>query len=480
MRFSRAFAALYLLALPIGEAAAHHVDPFEVVQEIFETFKKNNDYPETRAMFSRAMRDAAHDGKLDPDFGIVYAMYSDLTRYDGNPAFALQLADEGLALLVNAPQPDEDMRNSLLVSRAYALAELGRYREAIESVTITAVWMGERFGEKERAGLETAAREWAEAAAGTDAGGTKLPSAVQLSVELLDKAEEAYRRHDTQATIMLASRAMLPEGTNIKPVDVAYQNARAQMLLGTAYSFEGRRDLAMTALRRAADLIAAEPWEGKAEARLLEAFRDDPKTWEMLRSIFSQIAALAAAANQPALGTAALDTLQDFVTEPEHRFVLLSQRAALALGQDDIAGARRIFADAEAEALASGDARNAALARLYSSVVRLEISSGDPAGAEVAAVLAAAGAYADMPDADMQNAEYMLTTAIRMVVNKTGSTAAIMPYARRALDIFKRRQQSFADYDAAQESTRRSNRRFLEIFIRGTYDEANPEVTGAQ
>src|SRR5690606_9123330 len=53
-----------LLALPAGAVAAHHIDPFEAVQEIFETFRKNNDYPETRAMFSRLLRDAAHDGKL--------------------------------------------------------------------------------------------------------------------------------------------------------------------------------------------------------------------------------------------------------------------------------------------------------------------------------------------------------------------------------------------------------------------------------
>lgn len=471
MRFFRALAAASLLAGSAGSAAAHHVDPFEVVQQIYEKFKNGASYPETRAMFSRLLRDAAHDGKLDADFGIVYAMYSDLTRYDGNPAFALQLADEGLALLVNAPQPDEDMKNSLLVSRAYALAELGRYQEAIDSVTITAVWMGERFGEKNRTDLEAAAKGWAEAAG---AGGASLPSAVQLSVDLLNKAQDAYDRQDTQSAIMLASRGMLPEGTNLEKASVAFQNARAQMILGTAYAFEGRGALAMTALRRAADLLAGEPWDGKSKAQLLAAIRDDRNTWNVPWSVFSQIAGLASAAGQMELSAAALDTADEFATSPDNHFLLLSQRAALALGRDDFAGAQKTFADAEAQALASGDARNAALSRFYSAVAKLQAGDGDPAGPDGEAVLKVATAYADLPDAALQNAEYALTTAVRMVVDKTGSTAAAMPYARRAFEVFRQRQQAYANYDAAQESGRRSSRRFLEVFIGGAYDEANP------
>ena len=467
----RALSLACLLVLPAGAAAAHHIDPFEAVQEIFETFRKNNDYPETRAMFSRLLRDAAHDGKLDADFGIVYAMYSDLTRYDGNPAFALQLADEGLALLLNAPQPDEDMKNSLLVSRAYALAELGRYQEAIDSVTITAVWMGERFSPKHRADLEAAAKAWA-GAAGAD--GAQLPSAVQLSIDLLEKAEEAYRQNDTQTAIMLASRGMLPEGTNLKRIDVAYQNARAHRALGMAYAFEGRRELAMSALRRAADLLSVEPWDGRSKARLIPAITEDRDTWNLPWSIFSEIAGQAALAGQLQLSIAALDTAEDFAVSQENRFSVLSQRAALALGQDDFDAAQKTFADAEAQARASGDALNAALARYGGAVVTLQAGGGEPDGADGNAVLEAAAAYADMPGATPQNAENVLTTAIRMVVDKTGSTAGTMPYARRALELFRQRQQAVANYDAAQESSRRTGRRFLEMFISGAYEEMHP------
>ncbi|MGN6304539.1 MAG: hypothetical protein ACTHNH_06975, partial [Mesorhizobium sp.] len=54
--------------------------------------------------------------------------------------------------------------------------------------------------------------------------------------------------------------------------------------------------------------------------------------------------------------------------------------------------------------------------------------------------------------------------------------AAAMPYARRAMEVFRQRQQAYANYDAAQESGRRASRRFLEVFIGGAYDEAQTKA----
>lgn len=176
------FRAVALLAAAVLASPSHadHVDPYAAVDKAFSQFKNGGSYQEARAIFSQALRDGRHDGKLDPDFAILYALYSDLTRYDGNPAFALQLADEGIALALTEVPVDDDVKNSLLVSRAYALADLGQYEQAVESVAITALWMGKRFGDKQRADLEAMAKGWAEqgAAAGGDG---KFPSAVQLS-----------------------------------------------------------------------------------------------------------------------------------------------------------------------------------------------------------------------------------------------------------------------------------------------------------
>ena len=121
MRFIRT--TLLIAASLASPARADHIDPYDTVQKIYESFKAGGSYQESRAMFSQALRDARHDGKLDPGFAILYAMYSDLARYDGNPAFALQLADEGIALTLTEVPPDENLKNTLLVSRAYALAQ---------------------------------------------------------------------------------------------------------------------------------------------------------------------------------------------------------------------------------------------------------------------------------------------------------------------------------------------------------------------
>ena len=193
-------------------------------------------------MFSQALRDARHDGKLDPGFAILYAMYSDLARYDGNPAFALQLADEGIALTLTEVPPDENLKNTLLVSRAYALAELGQYQQAVEGVAITALWMGEHFGDKARTDLEAMARGWAGQAA-VAGGDGKFPSAVELSIDLLKKADDALNARDTRTALTLASRATLPENTALAPEDVAFMNARAHSVSGQAYAYEGRQRL---------------------------------------------------------------------------------------------------------------------------------------------------------------------------------------------------------------------------------------------
>jgi tetratricopeptide (TPR) repeat protein len=466
----RLAAALLLSAFP-GLAFADHIDPYEVAEQAATAFKNGGSYAEARAMFSQALREAAHDGKLDQGFAIVYAMYSDLTRYDGNPAFALQLADEGIALVQSAPQPDEQMKNALMVSRAYALADLGQYQQAVDAVAITAIWMGERFGEKSRTDLEAMARGWAEQAAAAGLS-VALPSAVQLAVDLAAKAEEAFNAQDTQTAITLASRAMLPEGTGLSKPEMDYHNARTQMIVGAAYSFEGRHQPALVALRRAADLLSVGAWDGKAKAELRPEVRNSSATDAVAWSTFSFLASAAGDAGDWPLAQAALDTAAEFATTPERRFSLLSQQAGAAFASKDYGKAEATFRRGEVDALAAGDATNAALARLYIAVARLAGSDGKPEGTADDELLQAAAAGADAVGEDLQMAEYMLTTAVRMVADKTGAYTDAMPAARRAFEVFKQRQKQIAGYEAAQESSRRERRRFLEIFIAGAYEEA--------
>ncbi|MBE0695099.1 MAG: hypothetical protein IH590_18635, partial [Aquamicrobium sp.] len=250
MRLLRPFAAvlLFFAAFP---AAAGHVDPYEAMQDAMQAYNNNERYADARAVLSKALREAAHGGSLDPVYAVLYAMYADTARFDGNPSFALQLTDEGLALALSAPEPDADVKNMLLVSRAYALADLGRYAEAIETVRITALWMGERFGPDNRRALEDEAAAWDERLAGEDPKVANAPVA-ELAIKLLDQAQEALNAYDTARAITLASRAILPDGTAVGSTDVLYINARAQTLVGAAYGVEGRPAAAVAALRRVA------------------------------------------------------------------------------------------------------------------------------------------------------------------------------------------------------------------------------------
>ena len=452
-------------------AHADHVDPYAAVDKAFTLFKDGGTYQESRAIFSQALRDGRHDGKLDPDFAILYALYSDLTRYDGNPAFALQLADEGIALALTEVPVDDDVKNSLLVSRAYALADLGQYQQAVESVAITAIWMGKRFGDKERKDLEAVARGWAEQAA-ADGGDGKLPSAVQLSIDLLKKADDALAARDTRTALALASRATLPDGTSLVEADVAFMNARAHSIAGLAYAYEGRSRLAFIALRRAADLVAAEPWDGKSTPRLREdVAREDG--WKILAwTVFSHLASAAVGVGELDTAQAAIETASPYAVTPADRFSMLAQQAGVAFMADDYASAIEVFLRGEREAKAAGDAENAALAGLYVAIARLFIAPEDSNTVEQEALLKAASHAADVAAGDPQMVEYVLTTAVRAVAHR-GSVAAALPLARRAFAVFQERQKAMAGYEAAQASGRRERRRFLEMLIAGEYAAAN-------
>lgn len=465
------------LALSTVPASAHHIDPYELAEKAAKAYEANDSYPEVRAMFSQALRDARHDGKLDPGFAIVYAMYADLTRFDGDASFALQLADESIALTLTENPPDENMRNSLLVSRAYALADLGRYQEAVESVAITALWMGERFGDKARTELEATAKGWAEQAGVSSGVDTKLPPAVDLATDLLEQAQEALTMRDTRTALMLSSRALLPAGTGMRRIDVDYLNARGHLVMGVAYFQEGRHGLAIVALRRAADLLSVEPWDGKSKALLRPEVLNDEKSSTNAWHVFSYMSTVAQALNDWDLVAAAVDSSEQFANMPSRRFSLLSQRSTIAFQARNYAEAEAIMRRSEVAAVESGDALNAALARMYVGIVRLAAASGTPsASAEGAELVRLAEAAVTAAGDDLQMREFILATATKMAVQTQSSNATVLPLARHGFETFRDRQKAMAGYDAGQQASRRDRRQFLEMLIAGEYAEAGKKA----
>ncbi|HHZ08645.1 MAG TPA: hypothetical protein GX405_07695 [Rhizobiales bacterium] len=459
-------AALFILvAFP---AAAGHVDPYKVMEEAAQAYGKSERYADARAVLSKALREAAHAGSLDPVYAILYAMYADTARFDGNPSFALQLTDEGLALALSAPEPDTDVKNMLLVSRAYALADLGRYAEAIGTVRITALWMGERFGAEHRKELEDEAAVWAQKLAGDDPNVAGAP-VVELAVTLLDQAREALDAYDTARAIMLASRAILPDGTAVGGTEVLSINARAQTLVGVAYGIEGRPAAAVTALRRVAEILCAGPWDGKRPAALLPAVRENPAIRDVAWDSFSYLASNAVAVGEPDLALAALATVEDLADNPARRFALMVQRAGVIFSRKDYREAERIFVATGRDAEAVGDRLNASLADFYLAIARLYLAAGDDVATAREALVTAARRAADIAGSDLQMRQYVLTTATRMLFMRSFDHMDALPLAEPAFQAFKARQAALGGYDSGQEAARRDQRSFLDIYVGANY-----------
>lgn len=466
MRPAAILLASVMLAAPA--AHAHHVDPYEVIDRAFQAFDGGKNYDAARGVLSSGLRDAPHNGKLDPTFALVLAVYSDLVRNQDDPSFALQLAEQGLALVVGAPEPDEEVKNALLVSRAYALADLGRYREAIETATITALWLGERFGPEAREGLEAEARGWAqEEDPGPDG---KVPSALQTAFDLLKQAQDALAANDTAAAIMLASRAVLPEGSGLETGAVRTVNAWSRQLTGIAYAVEHRNREAIAMLRGAVDLLAEEPWDGRSRPKLREGLTGEGARY-LVWNIFIRLAQTTLEVGDSELGAAALDIAQDYVSTPADRYALLVQRAALLMHSADLAEVERAFAAGEAEARAAGDEENAALARFYASVVRLRAASRASAmDSEGREMLDRAREAADAAGGNLRQVEYILTSAVWQAVVNSVPYQIVLPVAREAFAAFRRRQAEMAGYDSGQEAARRERRRFLESYLDTLYE----------
>jgi len=443
-----------------GPAAAHHVDPFDTVDRAFAAYQDRESYADARAVLSAALREAPHDGRLDPSFGIVYAIYADTARFEGDAAFSLQLADEGLALVDTAAEPDTEIRNALVISRAYALAELGRYAEAVDEATIAALWLEQRFGAKARADLETEIRGWL-AMKDTEA----LPSVAQAAADLLQKAETALVAGDTSVAIALASRAILPDNSGLGRGAERLVNAWCRSVTGAAYGVEGRHRDAVATLHEAVNLLSNEPWDGLTIVALypgLVTELADKVVWD----VFIRLGSSALFVEDLALADAALRNVADYATTPKLQYSLLVQRAAILLRSGDLAAVAALFRESERAAEAAGNPLNAALARFYASVAEMRQGPKVPDAPGVAAVLEAARAAANASGDDLVQVEYILTAAVRLAVGHAPAFRQALPVSNAAFAAFEQRQATMRSYEAGQEAVRRDRRRFLETHVR--------------
>jgi len=463
MRALRSLCMTLAMSMWLQPAAAHHVDPYEVIDRAFSAYKEREDYSEVRAVFSAALRDAPHSGKLDPEFALLYALYSDSTRYDGNPSFALLLAEEGLALANSVAEPDIEVRNTLIISRAYALADLGRYEEAAKDATLASVWLEKRFGEQARADLESEVKKWT-----TMIDGADLPSVAELAIELLEKADDALVAGDTGTAISLASRALLPDASGLSNGAVRLVNAWVKSVVGAAYGVEGRHYPAAVTLLDAVNLLSAEPWNGRDIITVHQDIGTELSE-RIVWDVFIRLAASAVFIDELEIAEAALLNVEPYATTPEARYSLLVQRASVLMQSKDYAAVEKVFHDSEEAAIAAGNEENALLARFYALTMKVR-QQDEPDAASVEAMLQAAMQAAEAARNSIAQVEYILTTATRLAVNLALAYDQTLTVSRAAYAAFLERQASMATYEAGQEAARRDRRRFLETHVGLLYE----------
>ena len=449
-------------------AVAHHIDPTDVVTHAFQTFKETGDNKAVRALFSKALREGAHDGVLDPSFALIFAMYADISRFEGDPSFAMEISQRGLDLLMTDENHDPNVRNALLVSQAYALAELGRYEAAIEQARIQVVWMASEFGQSQADGFQAEIAGWEQKAKASDAD-YQLPSVAALSTKLLDQARDALDADDTAKAMTLAARALVPAGTGLSEQAVKLLNVRAHTISGSAYAKEGRDVNAMAAYQRAVDLVLREPWSS-GSPKFDEEFLSQAAGPDMVWELFSGIAA---SAPDQAIAASALKVASGFADTPSRRTAVLFQQAGTAFQAKDYSGAERDFLAGMTNARDAGDQQTASLAEFYLAIAHLFLARpADSAKADSPQVRALADAADKAVQAygdDAFMADYILSTAARLSYYFRLDYKDIGPLADKALAAFLKRQALLSGYEAGQLSSRAERRSFLEIYIGAQY-----------
>ncbi|QLQ20289.1 MAG: hypothetical protein HZT43_19360 [Exiguobacterium profundum] len=90
---------LLCLALALPAAAAELPDPGAVIDRAMK-LSAEDDMDGAYEALAEGLQAARNAGELAPDWGIVFAIMTDMVRnFRENPAYALMLAEEGLAVV---------------------------------------------------------------------------------------------------------------------------------------------------------------------------------------------------------------------------------------------------------------------------------------------------------------------------------------------------------------------------------------------
>lgn len=243
-----------LMALPA--MAAELPDPNDVVDRALE-LGQADDMEGAYEVLAEGLQAARNAGDLPPDWGIVFALMTDMVRnFRENPAYALMLAEEGLAVVAPNAGQAQDIIGILNTSRSYALADLGRLDEAVQVGRLTEPQLRANLGDKVADDYLAEIAAWEAGATTKESGVSPMALAGRSRVEALAALDEG----DYARALTLAAQAMLPEGTQLPLDEVRLNNADAMRLTGRALYGMGRKDEALDALLLGAAFALGSEW----------------------------------------------------------------------------------------------------------------------------------------------------------------------------------------------------------------------------
>ncbi|WP_226779246.1 hypothetical protein [Oceaniglobus trochenteri] len=466
-----------VLALSVSMARAQDDDiprNFDAVMEAVGEALQSGDSEAPFVVLNRAIRTARAEGRLTPDWSIFFAMAADFIRNDrGNPAFALALTEEGLALIAGDPSQD-DFAAALRVSGAYALADLGRMDEAVARARLALPLFRDTFGEDAAEELEGYVALWAEGQ--LSAFNT---SALELARDALERARSQADEGAHGMAISLAGAALLPPGGNLDAGTLRAVNAEAEVIIADSLRALGRTQDAANAYLRAISHLAQAPWQPGADA-VWWPEADEPEGADLLANAFHRLAGLAISAGASDLAIAALEQSQPFSRSTDAQITGMLYQAVLAGRDGDTDRALAIIAQSRARALDEGETATVIMADFYAAQVSLFAALLKDSHADPSALIAAGEAALAHGQATGNLDETAILGDMARHLSRTDDTRAALDYARRSLIRRRALLAGGAGQDSGfgRQEARRAQRGALETFLRTAHDaaaQADPE-----
>ncbi|PSL19195.1 hypothetical protein [Shimia abyssi] len=462
------FLAALFTCLTLTMTAAAQTTLDETMAELEGLFERGASEEEIGNYLAEMLRMTKASGVIDPDLSIFYAMLADHLRLSANnPAYALQVAEDGLALIAGNPA-QLDFQATLLASRAYALADMGRFVDAHDALMLAIPTLALTFDEDAIAGYRADAEKWAE---GQLSASNR--SALDIARETMDAAYAAKDAGNSGRVLVLAGSALLPMDTSFPEGDLRAVNAEAEKLTAEALFDLGRNRESANAYLRALGYLTNSPWQ----------LTGTPDWWgaagpgsDVARFGFDILEGLARAATEfgrEDVERAALAAALDLVESPRQRYALLQRQARILAAEEKVDEALALLEQALVIAQDADLELDAQVTEFYIAMVTAygHLIAGE-AFDQAEFVRVTDRLLETYETLHVTGRDFVLYSAARVLRHGTMPDKTLS-YARQALIWRQTDLARKADTAFAATQGRRASRNTLELFLRSAHNAAS-------